>query len=45
MQGIPSRVSQDIRGYYETAALALSDPPRQRGPEPAGFTDHTEAGK
>ena len=23
--GIPSRVSQDIRGYYETAALALSD--------------------
>ena len=23
--GIPARVSQDIRGYYETAALALSD--------------------
>ena len=31
--GIPARVSQDIRGYYETAALALSDhsPPAWAG--------------
>ena len=43
--GIPARVSQDIRGYYETAALALSDhaPPAWAGTR--WFLDHTEAGR
>ena len=43
--GIPARVSQDIRGYYETAALALSDhaPPAWAGTR--WCLDHTEAGR
>ena len=43
--GIPARVSQDIRGYYEPAARALSDhaPPAWAGTR--WFLDHTEAGR
>mgnify|MGYP006889816681 CR=1 FL=1 len=39
------RVSQDIRGYYETAALAMVDhaPPAWAGAR--WFFDATEAGK
>ena len=43
--GIPARVSQDIRGYYETAALALSDPAPPAWAGTRGFLDHTEAGR
>ena len=43
--GIPSRVSQDIRGYYETAALALSDHAPAAWAGTRWFLDHTEAGK
>lgn len=43
--GIPSRVAQDIRGYYELAALGLSDhiPPAWSGTR--WFLDQTESGK
>ena len=43
--GIPARVSQDIRGDYETAALAFSDhaPPAWAGTR--WFLAHTEAGR
>ncbi len=43
--GLPMRVSQDIRGYYETAALAMVDhaPPAWAGAR--WFFDETEAGK
>ena len=42
--GIPARVAQDLRGYYETAALGLSDhvPPAWSGAR--WFFDETEAG-
>jgi hypothetical protein len=43
--GIPARVSQDIRGYYETAALALSDHAPSAWAGMRWFLDHTEAGK
>ena len=43
--GIPARVSQDIRGYYETAALALSDHAPAAWAGTRWFLDHTEAGK
>jgi hypothetical protein len=43
--GIPARVSQDIRGYYETAALALSDHAPSAWAGTRWFLDHTEAGK
>ena len=43
--GIPSRVNQDIRGYYETAALALSDHAPAAWAGTRWFLDHTEAGK
>lgn len=43
--GIPSRVSQDIRGYYETAALALSDHAPSAWAGTRWFLDQTEAGK
>ena len=43
--GIPSRVSQDIRGYYETAALALSDHAPSAWAGTRWFLDETEAGK
>ena len=43
--GLPMRVSQDIRGYYETAALAMVDhaPPAWAGAR--WFFDATQAGK
>jgi hypothetical protein len=42
--GIPARVAQDIRGYYETAALAIADhtPPAWAGTR--WFRDSTQAG-
>jgi hypothetical protein len=43
--GIPARVSQDIRGYYETAALVLSDHAPEAWAGTRWFLDHTEAGK
>ena len=42
--GIPARVAQDIRGYYETAALGLADHVPRRGRGPAGSSTSTEAG-
>ncbi|WP_419842859.1 hypothetical protein [Candidatus Poriferisodalis sp.] len=43
--GIPARVAQDIRGYYETAALALAEhaPPAWAGAR--WFFASTEAGR
>ena len=43
--GIPARVAQDIRGYYETALLELADhaPPAWAGSR--WFFEQTEAGK
>jgi hypothetical protein len=43
--GLPMRVAQDIRSYYETAALAMVDhaPPAWAGAR--WFLDHTETGK
>jgi hypothetical protein len=43
--GIPARVAQDIRGYYETAALGLADhvPPAWAGTR--WFFDRTVAGE
>ena len=43
--GIPARVSQDIRGYYETAALAMVDHAPSAWSGTRWFLDHTEAGK
>jgi len=43
--GIPARVSQDIRGYYETAALALSDRTPAAYATTRWFLDQTETGK
>ena len=43
--GIPARVSQDIRGYYETAALAMVDHAPSAWAGTRWFLDHTEAGK
>ena len=43
--GIPARVSQDIRGYYETAALAMVDHAPAAWTGARWFFDHTEAGK
>ena len=42
--GVPARVAQDIRGYYETAALAMTDhvPPAWAGVR--WFFDHTATG-
>lgn len=44
LTGIPARVAQDLRGYYEMAALGLSDhaPPAWAGTR--WFLDRTEAG-
>ena len=42
--GIPSRVAQDIRGYYETAALGLSDHAPSAWAGTRWFLDETEAG-
>jgi hypothetical protein len=43
--GAPARVSQDIRGYYETAALALLDHTPAAWETTRWFLHHTEAGK
>lgn len=43
--GIPSRVAQDIRGYYETAALGLSTHIPAAWSGTNWFLDETEAGK
>ena len=43
--GIPSRVAQDIRGYYEFAALALSDHIPAAWSGANWFFDSTAAGK
>lgn len=43
--GVPARVAQDIRGYYETAALALVDHTPAAWETTRWFLHHTEAGK
>ena len=43
--GVPARVSQDIRGYYETAALALVEHTPAAWETTRWFLQHTEAGK
>ena len=43
--GIPARVAQDIRGYYETAALGLADHVPSAWAGARWFFDHTEAGR
>ena len=43
--GIPARVAQDVRGYYETAALGLSDHVPSAWSGTRWFFDKTEAGK
>ena len=43
--GVPSRVSQDIRGYYETASLELSENAPRAWTGTRWFLKNTEAGK
>jgi hypothetical protein len=43
--GIPARVAQDIRGYYETASLALADDPPSAYAATRWFFDETAAGR
>ena len=43
--GIPARVAQDIRGYYETAALGLTDEPPTAYSATRWFFDQTRAGQ
>ena len=43
--GLPMRVSQDIRGYYETAALAMVDHAPAAWAGTRWFLDETETGK
>ena len=43
--GLPMRVSQDIRGYYETAAMALVDHAPAAWAGARWFLDETETGK
>ena len=43
--GVPARVAQDIRGYYETAALGLSDHAPAAWSGARWFFDETEAGR
>ncbi|MGF1598895.1 MAG: hypothetical protein ACFCVK_18545 [Acidimicrobiales bacterium] len=43
--GIPARVAQDVRGYYETAALGLADHVPGAWAGTRWFFDHTEVGK
>lgn len=43
--GMPMRVSQDIRGYYETAALGMVDHAPAAWASTRWFLDHTETGK
>lgn len=42
--GIPARVAQDIRGYYEAAAMALTDHTPQAFEATRWFLTETEAG-
>jgi hypothetical protein len=42
--GIPARVSQDIRGYYETAALGLADHVPSAWAGTRWFLDETATG-
>ncbi len=43
--GLPMRVSQDIRGYYETAAIAMVDHAPAAWAGARWFYDETETGK
>jgi hypothetical protein len=43
--GIPARVAQDIRGYYETAALAIADHTPAAWASTRWFRDSTQAGQ
>ncbi len=43
--GVPARVAQDIRGYYETAALALVEHTPGAWETTRWFLNHTEGGK
>ena len=43
--GLPMRVSHDIRGYYETAALAMLDHAPAAWASTRWFLDQTETGK
>lgn len=43
--GVPARVVQDIRGYYEAAAVSLSDHTPAAFEATRWFMDRTEAGK
>ena len=43
--GIPARVAQDIRGYYETAALALAEHAPAAWAGTRWFFESTEAGR
>ena len=43
--GIPARVAQDVRGYYETAALGLADHAPAAWSTTRWFFDETEAGR
>jgi hypothetical protein len=42
--GVPARVAQDIRGYYETAALAMVEHTPAAWESTRWFLHHTEAG-
>ena len=43
--GTPARVAQDVRGYYETAALGLIDHVPSAWTGARWFLDHTETGR
>ena len=43
--GVPARVAQDIRGYYETAALGLADHVPSAWAGTRWFFDETETGR
>ena len=43
--GVPARVAQDVRGYYETAALGLADHVPSAWAGTRWFFDRTETGK
>ena len=45
ISGIPARVAQDVRGYYETAALGLADHIPSAWAGTRWFFDHTETGR
>jgi len=43
--GIPARVAQDIRGYYETAAVALAEGPPSAQSTTRWYFGQTQAGR